>query len=380
MRRLRGWLWAAAAVWFLALALVAYGRSRAPAVPVLNPAEAASAADAGTQLAAAKAAKGTTNLGGTPAPAISLIDQFGRRRSLADFRGKAVVLAFIDSRATTLGPVTADALREAVAELPTAARARVALVAVNVNAAAHTVSDVRAWSQTHGMLHAWTFLTGSPAALRKVWKAYFVAVTDPGHDPNRVRHTAAVYILDSRGREAYLSITDPGATAGAQARPLAADLRQVLGVRAPRPLSAPTGATVLRAIAPGGGRGQVRIGGDGVQVVDFFATWCRACSVDLATLKAYAKLAPGAHLPGVVAVDLRLAEPSTAYVRTFAIAHGVSFPVALDATGKVTDAYRVTDLPTVILVGSGGKVLWRHTGIVSLAALQAGVRAHLPRG
>ena len=130
----------------------------------------------------------------------------------------------------------------------------------------------------------------------------------------------------------------------------------------------------LQALEPGGGTGSVRIGSGGVKMVDFFATWCHACKVDLGAMKAYAARAQRLGLPPLVAVDLRIAEPSTAYVRHFVAAMGVDFPVGLDATGKVTDAYAVGTLPTVVLVGDGGRILWRHTGIIGLRTLLAAAR------
>ena len=132
----------------------------------------------------------------------------------------------------------------------------------------------------------------------------------------------------------------------------------------------------LRAIEPGGGQGTVRIGSGGVKVLDFFATWCHACNLDMAAMKRYATVARHRALPALVAVDLRVAEPSTAYVRRFVSAAALAFPVGLDSTGKVSDAYDVTELPTVILVAPGGRVLWRHIGTISAAGLVAAVEAH----
>ena len=54
-----------------------------------------------TPAAVGGAAAGTP-LGGTPAPGFTLVDQFGRRVSLRQFRGRAVILAFVDSRCTTI--------------------------------------------------------------------------------------------------------------------------------------------------------------------------------------------------------------------------------------------------------------------------------------
>jgi thiol-disulfide isomerase/thioredoxin len=131
----------------------------------------------------------------------------------------------------------------------------------------------------------------------------------------------------------------------------------------------------LAAIEPGGASGRIEIAHGGVTMLDFFASWCHACKTDLKAMNAYAALSGREGLPSLVGVDLRIAEPSTSYVRRFLVAERVRFPVALDATGKVTDAYAVGTLPTVILVAAGGRVLWRHTGIVSLATLVRAARA-----
>jgi thiol-disulfide isomerase/thioredoxin len=133
----------------------------------------------------------------------------------------------------------------------------------------------------------------------------------------------------------------------------------------------------LAAYAPGGRPTRVRIAaGGGDEFLDFFATWCHACGLDMRVLTRYQRLANARGLAPVVAVDLRLAEASNAYVRSFALAHALPFPVALDATGRVTDAYGVTALPTLVLVAPGGRVLWRETGVVDLAKVLAVARAH----
>jgi cytochrome oxidase Cu insertion factor (SCO1/SenC/PrrC family) len=36
------------------------------------------------------------------------------------------------------------------------------------------VTDVMAYSRAHGLVNQWDFLTGSPAQLRAMWKAYHV--------------------------------------------------------------------------------------------------------------------------------------------------------------------------------------------------------------
>ena len=108
------------------------------------------------------------------APGIALTDQFGRPVSLASYRGRVVLLAFTDSQCTTICPLTTTQMLDAKRMLG-AAGANVALLGVNANPDARSVRDVRAYSEVHGMLGQWRFLTGSLPQLRRVWQAYHIA-------------------------------------------------------------------------------------------------------------------------------------------------------------------------------------------------------------
>lgn len=83
-------------------------------------------------------------------------------------------------------------------------------------------------------------------------------------------------------------------------------------------------------------------------VVNFFATWCTNCREEMATLQgASMSSAP----VSVVGVDLR---ESASAVSKLAADAGVTYPLALDADGSVTRAYRATSLPvTYVLDGAG---------------------------
>jgi len=163
------------------------------------------------------------------APGFRLTDQFGRSVSLSSLRGHVVVLAFIDSRCATVCPLTAAILRNALSRIRPAEAARVDLVAVNANPVATRISDVYRFSQDTGMLHAWKYLTGSPAQLRAVYHAYQVYVcVQPDGD---VVHTAAIYLIDPRGSERlYFQTLDSsaGITVGSETQAIAAGMRQWL--------------------------------------------------------------------------------------------------------------------------------------------------------
>lgn len=138
-------------------------------------------------------------LSGQPAPDFKLTDQFGQAVSLSSLRGREVVLAFIDARCTTLCPLTAEILYDARAQLGSSAAKQIALVAVNANPTATSITEVQAWSIKHGMLHQWLFLTGTAKQLQSVYRSYQV-YDQVGSDGSSI-HDPAMFIIDAKGRE-----------------------------------------------------------------------------------------------------------------------------------------------------------------------------------
>jgi cytochrome oxidase Cu insertion factor (SCO1/SenC/PrrC family) len=136
---------------------------------------------------------------GDPAPDFNLVDQFGHPVTLSSLRGHEVVMAFIDSRCTTLCPLTANIMYTARTQLGATAANQVTLVAINANPTATSVAAVQSWSINHGMLHQWLFLTGTAQQLQSVYHLYgvYVQVDSSGND----LHDAAMYVIDAQGHE-----------------------------------------------------------------------------------------------------------------------------------------------------------------------------------
>jgi hypothetical protein len=114
--------------------------------------------------------------------------------------------------------------------------------------------------------------------------------------------------------------------------------------------------------------------------VVFFATWLSETSnlsAELAGLNAYVKDAASKHLPALTAVDEAATEPSDAAVNAYLHQLGsLSYPVALDETGRVADGYGVQDQPWLVLVNAAGKITWQHDGWVPLTTLEQAATAH----
>jgi protein SCO1 len=138
------------------------------------------------------------------APDFQLRDQNGSLTSLADFRGKVVVLTFMDSTCTDTCPITAAQFRQAYRQFDRNEAARVAFIGVNVNVEANKVSDIAEITKTWRLdeIPAWYFLTGSLEELQAIWKDYGIAVAHT-QDSNAIMHTPGVFLIDPSGQKRW---------------------------------------------------------------------------------------------------------------------------------------------------------------------------------
>ena len=137
-----------------------------------------------------------TELSGT-APDFQLTDQDGSVINLSDFRGKVVVLTFMDSQCQDTCPLTAVHFRRVYQQLNQSEANRVVFLGVNVNVQANAIADVlettRAWHMDE--IPSWHFLTGEAGVLEPVWKDYGVAAL-PNPDGS-ITHTPGTFLIDS---------------------------------------------------------------------------------------------------------------------------------------------------------------------------------------
>jgi cytochrome oxidase Cu insertion factor (SCO1/SenC/PrrC family) len=143
----------------------------------------------------------------TAAPGFTLTDQGGRALPLSQFRGKVVVLEFMDPHCIDICPLVSQEFIDAYHDLGRSAD-NVVFAAVNVNQYFNQVQAVLAYSREHQLITipGWHFLTGPVAALQAVWRAYNVEVQAPSPDADIV-HTSVIYFIGPDGTERY--IADP---------------------------------------------------------------------------------------------------------------------------------------------------------------------------
>jgi cytochrome oxidase Cu insertion factor (SCO1/SenC/PrrC family)/thiol-disulfide isomerase/thioredoxin len=325
------------------------------------------------------------------APEFTLTDQFAKPVALRSFRGKVVILAFNDSECTTICPLTTTAMMHAKAMLGSAG-SRVQLLGIDANPTATSIADVRQYSELHGMVHEWHFLTGSLSKLKQVWKAYKIGVAI---EQGQIDHTAALFVIGPDGRLARLYLTQQSYAAVPQLAQLLADEASRLLPGHPRVSSRLSYAEIsgvapnVVATAPRAGGGTIGLGpGRAPRLYLFFATWDQQVmnlAAQLDALNAYQSAAAGGRLPALTAIDEASVEPSARALPAFLkrLPHALAYPVGIDGNGRLADGYEVQDEPWFVLVSPSGRILWYYdvstSGWLTRAALERQVRNALAR-
>jgi protein SCO1 len=153
----------------------------------------------------------------------ALTDQYGRPVSLRDFRGHVAILAFLYSSSKATAPLIAQQIRGALDELeprppgtPGGPRppgtpgaphppgrpggphpSGTPALAVSVDPAADTPQHIRAFLRRTSLTGRLEYLSGAPARLRSVWRAYRVVPASAGE--TAYERAAFVLLLDRDG-------------------------------------------------------------------------------------------------------------------------------------------------------------------------------------
>jgi cytochrome oxidase Cu insertion factor (SCO1/SenC/PrrC family) len=167
-----------------------------------------------TMADAPTAASATWAAGMRRAPDFRLVDQGGGPVSLSSFRGRPVIVTFIDPLCRNFCPLEAQQLNELVRRLPAAQRPAIVAVSVNVygNARANLLQDVAKWR----LVPEWRWAVGRTRQLATVWRRYRIGVLVTtkrvaGVTVHEISHTEAAYVIDRRGYERALFLWPFGA-------------------------------------------------------------------------------------------------------------------------------------------------------------------------
>lgn len=93
-----------------------------------------------------------------------------------------------------------------------------------------------------------------------------------------------------------------------------------------------------------------------VVIVDFWASWCEPCKIELPALNALHKKFKGKVMIVGINVDDDINE-----AKSFLKEHGVSFPLAYDKDKKMVNTLEISTMPTSFIL-SEGKIVKIHSG------------------
>jgi peroxiredoxin len=117
----------------------------------------------------------------------------------------------------------------------------------------------------------------------------------------------------------------------------------------------------------GGGTDSVGAHRGAVVLMNFWATWCPPCKEEMPALET---LYRADRARGLVVLGIDQGE-SAATAGAFAKAHGVTFPILVDADQLYASSYVSVGLPTTVIVGRDGHVVKGIDGAQTLAQFEA---------
>lgn len=375
--KIRG-LWIAYAV--AACALVAV------LVAVLIPAAPSSGGSAHPAVSGIHASTAVTSMlelsplsaSGGAMPKFNLTDQRGKPMTLAEFRGRAVVLSFNDDRCEDLCTLLAEDVAAANRDLGTHQKS-VAFVSINANPYYPKASDVKAWTDSHGLASAanWYFGTGTPKQLKAAAAAYEVPITLDAQDKT-VEHGSEMFYIDPQGDEVGIGgFGNTSANTALYGHDMASvamsmlpktERHQVAGTseqatKVSGALGSSPAAIALPSLA---GHGQVSTGANpkDYTVLNFWSSSCTACVTELPYFQKVHTMFSGAvNFVGVDVAD------TPALGMKLVGETGIDYPVANDSTGKASGAFEIADLPFTVILDPAGKVVIRHPGLFTTEQL-----------
>ena len=127
-----------------------------------------------------------------------LTSQDGAQVTLTDFRGKVVAVTFIYTSCTSTCPVLTPMMSFVQDQLGRDFGRNIVFVSITVDPERDTPQVLKEYATSFGAnLSGWSFLTGSPAAIRDVTRRYGVVASK--NINGDVDHTFLTSIVDQHG-------------------------------------------------------------------------------------------------------------------------------------------------------------------------------------
>ncbi|MBI3755568.1 MAG: TlpA family protein disulfide reductase [Deltaproteobacteria bacterium] len=124
-----------------------------------------------------------------------------------------------------------------------------------------------------------------------------------------------------------------------------------------------------------------------IVVINFFASWCHPCKIEAPALqRVYAKYKQPPQSPfnspltkgdkGVIFIGVAIQDTEKkvmAYTKEF----GIQFPVGIDNSGNIAEAYKIYGIPKTFIIDKDGRFSYIHMGEITEADLIKGIEKAL---
>ena len=98
-----------------------------------------------------------------------------------------------------------------------------------------------------------------------------------------------------------------------------------------------------------------------VVLLNVWATWCVPCRYEIPELQ---KLHDRYVKSGFKVIGVSVDESGADNVKQFVSEEKITYPIALDAEGRVANVLQTTVLPTSVMIDRRGRIVWRKVGAV----------------
>jgi protein SCO1/2 len=133
-------------------------------------------------------------------PALSLVDQYGRPVALESLKGKPVLIDFIYARCPSVCPLLTAHFVQIARLLGPELGAKLTMVSVTIDPGHDGPAQLLEYAKTHQADYpGWLFLTGKPADIDALLKAY--RLKRERQPDGVINHVATAFLLDADGRQ-----------------------------------------------------------------------------------------------------------------------------------------------------------------------------------
>jgi cytochrome c biogenesis protein CcmG/thiol:disulfide interchange protein DsbE len=111
-----------------------------------------------------------------------------------------------------------------------------------------------------------------------------------------------------------------------------------------------------------------------VVVLDFWATWCTGCKIEIPW---FMEFQDKYKSQGLATIGAAMDDEGWEKVRPFVKQHPFNYPIVAGDAASMAKTFNITGLPLTILIDRTGKIVDTHAGVVDKDAWEREVRAAL---